>query len=234
MGSPHLKSGYPIFATVSSSLRWPIVQSAIRYPQGTRPHPAKMTPKLKIRPLTSDLWSALEDLFGLKGACNNCPHRLSLSQTTSRKEQSRPSLNRKNRPVSGPHRFRRRQSRRPVPAHSPRRAALARPHITVQARRRPSRLVDLLLLHPHRLPSKGSHLCANRRSHQGCKTRQSPRPRSLSSGRRQNPQRLRHRIRHNLRPRRIQNPGPPHPTPPHHATRPEMSLLNCWGLSSMH
>ena len=48
------------------------MQSAIRYPQGTRPHPAKMTPKLKIRPLTSDLWPALEDLFGPKGACNNC------------------------------------------------------------------------------------------------------------------------------------------------------------------
>jgi hypothetical protein len=31
-----------------------------------------MTPKLRIRPLTSDLWPALEDLFGPKGACNNC------------------------------------------------------------------------------------------------------------------------------------------------------------------
>jgi hypothetical protein len=27
---------------------------------------------LKIRPLTPDLWPALEDLFGPKGACNNC------------------------------------------------------------------------------------------------------------------------------------------------------------------
>lgn len=28
--------------------------------------------KLKIRPLTSELWPALEDLFGEKGACNGC------------------------------------------------------------------------------------------------------------------------------------------------------------------
>jgi Acetyltransferase (GNAT) family len=28
--------------------------------------------KLKIRPLTEDLWPALEDLFGTKGACNGC------------------------------------------------------------------------------------------------------------------------------------------------------------------
>lgn len=28
--------------------------------------------KLKVRPLTDDLWPALEDLFGNKGACNGC------------------------------------------------------------------------------------------------------------------------------------------------------------------
>src|SRR6266851_95329 len=28
--------------------------------------------QLKIRPLTPDLWPALEDLFGPRGACNNC------------------------------------------------------------------------------------------------------------------------------------------------------------------
>jgi len=28
--------------------------------------------KLKVRPLTDDLWPALEDLFGEKGACNGC------------------------------------------------------------------------------------------------------------------------------------------------------------------
>lgn len=28
--------------------------------------------QLKIRPLTPDLWPALEDLFGSKGACNGC------------------------------------------------------------------------------------------------------------------------------------------------------------------
>ena len=28
--------------------------------------------QLKIRPLTPDLWPALEDLFGAKGACNGC------------------------------------------------------------------------------------------------------------------------------------------------------------------
>ena len=31
-----------------------------------------MKPKLKILPLTPNLWPALEDLFGPKGACNNC------------------------------------------------------------------------------------------------------------------------------------------------------------------
>jgi GNAT superfamily N-acetyltransferase len=31
-----------------------------------------MKAKLKIRRLTPDLWPALEDLFGPKGACNNC------------------------------------------------------------------------------------------------------------------------------------------------------------------
>src|SRR6266576_7255137 len=30
------------------------------------------TMQLKIRPLTPDLWPALEDLFGAKGACNGC------------------------------------------------------------------------------------------------------------------------------------------------------------------
>src|SRR5438270_1939630 len=29
-------------------------------------------PKLTIRPLTPDLWPALEDLFGPRGACNGC------------------------------------------------------------------------------------------------------------------------------------------------------------------
>jgi|ERR1700677_4014286 hypothetical protein len=28
--------------------------------------------KLNIRPLTADLWPALEDLFGERGACNGC------------------------------------------------------------------------------------------------------------------------------------------------------------------
>lgn len=28
--------------------------------------------KLKIRPLTPDLWPALENLFGKNGACNGC------------------------------------------------------------------------------------------------------------------------------------------------------------------
>ncbi len=28
--------------------------------------------RLDIRPLTPDLWSALEDLFGANGACNGC------------------------------------------------------------------------------------------------------------------------------------------------------------------
>jgi len=40
------------------------------------PSNAGMTEKsdmqLKIRPLTPDLWPALEDLFGHKGACNGC------------------------------------------------------------------------------------------------------------------------------------------------------------------
>src|ERR1700729_871036 len=28
--------------------------------------------KLRIRPLTPDLWPALQDLFGKRGACNGC------------------------------------------------------------------------------------------------------------------------------------------------------------------
>src|SRR5258706_3627633 len=32
----------------------------------------KPTMKLAIRPLTPDLWPALEDLFGPRGACNGC------------------------------------------------------------------------------------------------------------------------------------------------------------------
>ncbi len=31
-----------------------------------------MKATLKVRPLTPELWPALEDLFGPKGACNNC------------------------------------------------------------------------------------------------------------------------------------------------------------------
>ncbi|WP_255468442.1 GNAT family N-acetyltransferase [Reyranella sp. CPCC 100927] len=32
----------------------------------------KSTTKITVRPLTPDLWPALEDLFGEKGACNGC------------------------------------------------------------------------------------------------------------------------------------------------------------------
>ncbi len=149
-------------------------------------------------------------------------HRGSLPQTTPRGEQSRPIPNRKSRSASGSDRLRWRQSRRMVPTHAPRSAPLARPHITAQARRRPSCLVALLLLHPHRLSPKGRHLRSDRSSHQGCKARQSSGSRSLSSGRRQNPQHLSHRVRHDLGPRRIQNRSLLHPTPSNHATQPEI------------
>ena len=33
---------------------------------------SKMSTELTIRPLTPDLWPALEDLFGMKGACSRC------------------------------------------------------------------------------------------------------------------------------------------------------------------
>jgi GNAT superfamily N-acetyltransferase len=38
----------------------------------THPKLDLKTVKLDIRPLTPDLWPALEDLFGKKGACNGC------------------------------------------------------------------------------------------------------------------------------------------------------------------
>ena len=34
--------------------------------------PARLSTKLTVRPLTADLWPALEDLFGANGACNGC------------------------------------------------------------------------------------------------------------------------------------------------------------------
>ena len=37
-----------------------------------RPRPQYSTTALTIRPLTRDLWPALEDLFGEHGACNGC------------------------------------------------------------------------------------------------------------------------------------------------------------------
>jgi hypothetical protein len=37
-----------------------------------RPNPTKKKLRLKVRPLTPELWPALEDLFGDKGACNGC------------------------------------------------------------------------------------------------------------------------------------------------------------------
>ena len=38
----------------------------------TSSKPAQPAMKLRIRPLTSDLWPALENLFGERGACNGC------------------------------------------------------------------------------------------------------------------------------------------------------------------
>jgi GNAT superfamily N-acetyltransferase len=38
----------------------------------TSSKPSQLKMKLRIRPLTPDLWPALEDLFGERGACNGC------------------------------------------------------------------------------------------------------------------------------------------------------------------
>ena len=37
-----------------------------------RPRPAKAALQLRIEPLTPELWPALKDLFGERGACNGC------------------------------------------------------------------------------------------------------------------------------------------------------------------
>ena len=48
--------------------------------------------KLTIRPLTTDLWPALEDLFGAKGACNGC---LCMYWRIGRAYQKRPRVENK-------------------------------------------------------------------------------------------------------------------------------------------
>jgi GNAT superfamily N-acetyltransferase len=54
------------------------IREALRNGQETKviqpktPPPAKPRLQLRIEPLTLELWPALEDLFGEKGACNGC------------------------------------------------------------------------------------------------------------------------------------------------------------------
>jgi len=80
--------------------------------------------KLKIRPLTPNLWPALEDLFGENGACNGCwcmYWRIgSVSQEAARDQQGGVSRSREEGATSGLGRFRWRFGRWVVPAYAPR------------------------------------------------------------------------------------------------------------------
>src|SRR5215470_8262306 len=97
--------------------------------------------KLKILPLTPDLWPALEDLFGKKGACNGCwcmYWRIGSKYNKRDRAKNKAAFRAivKNGPPAGPPRLRRRNRRRLVPNHPARRAAMARPPPEPETRRR--------------------------------------------------------------------------------------------------
>ena len=86
--------------------------------------------KLTIRPLTPDLWPALEDLFGKNGACNGCWCMYWRIGSAYRKrpreqEQGGVSRGREARSATGLARLRRRCGRGLVPADAARCPAVA-------------------------------------------------------------------------------------------------------------
>jgi len=85
--------------------------------------------KLTIRPVTPDLWPALENLFGKWGASNGCwcmYWRLGGAyRGQARGKQSDVTKDREARPLAGFARFRRRFASGLVPAHAARGTAVA-------------------------------------------------------------------------------------------------------------
>ena len=59
-----------------------------------RSHTHQDNMKFTIHPLTPDLWPALEDLFGKRGACNGCwcMYWLLGFKTVTRRESTRPIM----------------------------------------------------------------------------------------------------------------------------------------------
>jgi hypothetical protein len=142
--------------------------------------------KLTIRPLTPDLWHALEDLFGKTGACNGCwcmYWRIGSAYRTRSREQNKSA-------------FRAFVKRGPPPGLLAFDGDVAvgwcqlTPHDALpwldrgwraQARGCGAGLVALLLLCAQGLSQAGRYVRADCRGAEGRKARQRSRPRSLSS-----------------------------------------------------
>ncbi len=179
---------------------------------------------LTIHPATPDLWPAIEDLFGPKGACNNCwcmYWRIGAQY-------------RRNPPAKNKSAFKSIVRQGPPPGLlafegdlpvgwcqlTPRKdlAWLERTW-GPKDNRRNSRLVHLLSLHSQRPPQKRHHHRSDLRSNPSRKKSERSCPRSLSTRREKIPQRHWHGLRLHIRTRWIQNRRSPNSTPAHHAHR---------------
>ena len=106
---------------------------------------------LIIRPLTPDLWPALEDLFGQNGACNGCwcmYGRIGSAYRKRPREENKADFREvvEEGAAARPARLRWRPGRGLVPAHAARGGAVARSRLAAEARGRRAGLVALLLL----------------------------------------------------------------------------------------
>ena len=137
-----------------------------RTPRTPPPRRARLT----VRPLTADLWPALDDLFGRSGASNGCwcmYWRIGGAYRDRPKEENRADLRSVvlRGPASRPPRLRRRHGGGLVPGDPAPRPPLPGWVHQVRTARRPTGLVGVLLLRPARVPGTGRLLGAARGGH---------------------------------------------------------------------
>lgn len=178
--------------------------------------------QLKVRPLTPDLWPALEDLFGAKGACSGCwcmYWRIGAAYRKKLPEENRVAFRNivKHGPPPGLIAFDGDQAVGWCQLTP--RDALPWLDRAWRLKRVDDMPVWSLSCFYVRIGyrKKGRYVRADCCGFEGRKTCKGTRARSLSTRCRQNTQRLRHRLCHDLRTRRIQDRRLPHAASADHA-----------------
>jgi len=180
--------------------------------------------KLTIRPLTPDLWPALEDLFGENGACYGCwcmYWRIGSQYRKRPREKNKAAFREvvKRRPPPGLLAFNGDRAVGWCQLNASLRLAVAGSGVAAQARGRSAGLVALLLLCAEGLSQARRHVGANRCGVESRQARQGARARSLSSRCGRDAERFRHRLCLNFRARRIQDRCAARAASPDHAPR---------------